>query len=124
MKPLFVFLGLALTAGVALFWQDVLAVFRGMTVLESMKFIVTFILHVAAGTIAAYVLYTLPEIVNPWLRALKKSRRNGHRKTAVKIPAPRMTTDQLLRAYIMAQMQKRSTKSEPVMPGEDIRIEF
>lgn len=117
---------LALIAGVMLFPDQVLAQFRGMTPLKAMKTIVTFILHVAVGTILAYAAYTLPEIVSPWLKALKR-RLNGKKYKSTDFQkvqkTPRMSTDALMRAYMLQQM---SGKSKPVdsAPRDDTRIDF
>ena len=47
--------------------------------LESLKQIVTFILHVAVATIAAYAAMTLPEFIKPWMRAFKVRQRQMRR---------------------------------------------
>lgn len=61
---------LLITAGL-LFFDQVLSIFQGMTVLQSMQMIVQFILHVAVATIAAYALYQVNELILPWWRAAK-----------------------------------------------------
>lgn len=116
---------LALIAGVMLFPDQVLAQFRGMTPLDAMKTIVTFILHVAVGTIAAYVAYTLPEIVSPWLKALKRnSKGKKHNSTDFQKvqKTPKMNTDALFRAYMLQQMSSKKTV-EPAR-NDEVRIDL
>ena len=109
-----------------MFYDQVLAIFAGMTVIDSLKFIVQFILHVAVGTIAAYVVYTLPEILKPWMRTMRKSRRGG-RGRGVKVAEVQKskgtTVDALLRAYVMSTMPKVK-KMPTVPPQDDIRLNF
>lgn len=61
---------LLITAGL-LFFDQVLSIFQGMTVLQSMQMIIQFILHVAVATIAAYAVYQVNELILPWWRAAK-----------------------------------------------------
>lgn len=65
--------------GVLLFFEQTLEYFNGMDPLEAVKTIFTFILHVTVGTILAYVVYTLPEIVTPWMRWMKRQKRQARR---------------------------------------------
>lgn len=131
MKQFFLVMsGLALLIGGVFFYDQILAIFKGMTVLESMQFIVTFILHVVVATICMYVLYTLPEIVGPWLKTLQQKRRALRRgrlphPTGRSPKMPRLTNDVVLRAMLMSQMQTKSTRSAPTAPSqEENRIEF
>lgn len=78
MKNFMIFLSVVLMIAVALFWRQVWGIFAGMSVLEAMNTIVTFILHVAVATIAAYAVMLIPEYVLPWLKALRW-KRSGRR---------------------------------------------
>lgn len=97
-------IGLVIVAvvGGALFGDQVLALFAGMTALEALRTIVTFILHVAVATIASWAAFTLPELLKPWRRALRKKRRLARRQpTQVAAPrAPRMNYAALLRLLL------------------------
>lgn len=131
MKKAFLILsGIALLIGVVFFYDQVLAIFKGMTVLEAMKFIVTFVLHVVVVTICMYTLYTLPEIVGPWLKTLRwkrrAARRNRSGQKVYKQHSPKLNTDQVLRAYAMQQLLPKQRRSEPTasQSQDDIRIEF
>lgn len=73
------FLALVGVAGAAIFWQDLAAYFMGMSPLEALKTIVTYLLHLAVGTVAAVVVFGLPKIVQPWMRYFKKHQRNKWR---------------------------------------------
>jgi hypothetical protein len=119
---------LALVAGAALFPNQIVAQFRGMSPLEAMKTIVTFVLHVAVATIAAYVMYTLPEILGPTIKMLKnKSARiqTGRQIDMQKTKTPRLNTDQMLRLYIAQQMNKGSRReSTPPASNDDIHLQF
>ena len=107
--------------GGLVFRDQVLALFAGMTVMESLAYITQFVLHVVVVTIAVYVATTLPELVKPWMKALKQKRH------AVKViqTAPKqkpMTAEQLMMAYLKSQLPKRP--NQPATPSDDARIEF
>lgn len=65
--------------GGLVFHDQVAGLFAGMTPLEALETIVTFVLHVAVTTIAAYVAYTLPEIAKPWVKTFRWKRRAERR---------------------------------------------
>ena len=101
MKQAITILSLIALAAAALFWQQVWSIFAGMTVLESLEMIVQFILHVAVGTIVVYGVATAPELIKPWMRALRQKRRAQRRGRVVAQATPamkprRLTVDQLL----------------------------
>ena len=77
MKVFYIFLGTVFAAGAALYWQEIAALFAGMTPVEILKQIASFALHVAWITILGFLATTLPKMVKPWLRALK---REGYHK--------------------------------------------
>jgi hypothetical protein len=78
-KEILLVLVLIALIGAALFYDQVWAFFRGMGPLEAIQMIWQFVLHVTVGTILAYVLYTLPEIVKPWLRVFRQKQRQARR---------------------------------------------
>ncbi len=130
-KGLMILSVIVLVIGAGIFGDQVSAIFHGMTPMESLKFIVTFILHVSVGTIAAYVAYTLPEIVKPWMRVLKRRRKadgrrrkaEGGRMKGTEVQRSRgLTTDALLRAYVMSTMPKANKAPPP--PQDEVHIEF
>lgn len=93
MKNYIIVLVLVLVVSVGLFWQDVFAIFVGMTPLQAMEQIVTFILHVAVATIAVYAVTTLPELIKPWLKTFKRQQRQARRgrlSVSAKVPKPRL----------------------------------
>lgn len=110
MKNAMIVLTVILLIAVVLFWRDVWSIFAGMSVLEAMNTIVTFILHVAVATIAAYAAMLIPEYIKPWMQALRwkqrqtrKARRHG-RMPEQTIKAPRMNTNAVLMALLRSQM--------------------
>lgn len=121
MKQYITILSLIALAAVALFWQQVWGIFAGMTVLESLDMIVTYILHVAIGTIAAVVLFGLPAIIMPWVRMFRKRQRAIRRgRLVVQAKEPvfkprRMTVEQLLGVLAPTQKIQKTT----VRPQED-----
>lgn len=121
MKQYITILSLIALAAVALFWQQVWGIFAGMTVLESLDMIVTYILHVAIGTIAAVVLFGLPAIIMPWVRMFRKRQRAIRRGRLVVQPKEpvfkprRMTVEQLLGVLAPNQKIQKTT----VQPQED-----
>jgi len=120
---------IALVVGAVFFGDQVLSTFRGMSPLEAMKFIVTFILHITAGTIAAYMLYNLPEIFGPFVKLLKggsSKRQMGRRTEAPKVQkTPRWSTDQMMRMFIDRELTKGSgRKTPPTAPQDDTQLRF
>ena len=83
MKHFITILSLIALAAAALFYKQVLAIFAGMSVMESLGMIVQFILHVAVGTIVVYGAATAPELIKPWMRALRQKQRAARRGRAV-----------------------------------------
>lgn len=80
-KEYLIFLIILLVIGAILFFDQVLALFQGMSVLEAMQKILTFILHVVVVTIISYVAFTIPNIVKPWLRMIRRQQRTTrHRR--------------------------------------------
>lgn len=127
MKQALTVLTLIVTIAAVLFWKQVLGVFAGMSVLEAMEFIVTFVLHVTVGTVAAYVIFGLPEIVKPWVRMFRQKRRAQRRgRNVVSGYAP---ADKAKRLSAMQLLQilapEKAIKREPVQPkNNDSTIQF
>jgi hypothetical protein len=130
MKTLYIFLGMAFIAGVLVFWREVLALFIGMTVIEILKQIVTFALHVAWVTILVYAMTTLPEMVKPWMRFLK---RKGYHKIRASRRTPVVMRTQKPESPSVRQLtavlaKQAGVKSSPaIMPRTEepeIRIGF
>ena len=123
MKPMMTALSLILAAAGVLFWKQVWGMFAGMTIMEAMEFIVTFILHVAVGTIAAYVVFGLPKIIKPWVRLFQWKQRNalrGRRRNIAQVKTPvvhprRMTVKEML--SLLAPEQ--SIRKAPTKPQQD-----
>jgi len=108
-----ILLVIVLVIGGIFFFDQVLAVFQGMSVLEAMQFIVQFVLHVAVVTILSYVAYTLPEIVKPWLKAFRSRRRRARRQPTQKqshtaTPKGRLTNAQIMQLLMMSQQSGRT----------------
>lgn len=110
MKNAVIVLAIILMIAAALFWRQVWGIFAGMTVLEAMNTIVTFILHVAVATIAAYAAMLIPEYIKPWMQALqwkqrqaRKARRHG-RMPEPTARAPRLNANSMLMSLLAKQM--------------------
>jgi len=131
MKKSFLILAVvAVVIGATLFYDQVLAIFHGMSALEAMQTIVTFVLHVMVVTILSYVAFTLPEIFKPWLQALRWKRRAVRRNRGAqkiqgeKQKASRLTTDQIVK-YLMAQTMSKPRRDVPAAsPQDDIHLNF
>jgi len=108
-KDFMILLVILSVVGALLFYDQVLAIFRGMSPLEALRTIVTFIMHVAVATIVSYVAYTLPDFVKPWLKALRSGPRRTRRHNNVKKirTSGRITNDQILKLLLSQQMQGR-----------------
>lgn len=111
---------LAMIGGLV-FYNQVVAIFAEMTPLEALNTIITFVLHVAVVTIAVWAVTTLPDLVKPWMRALKWKRKQAKRGgpstilrqrsgQALRTRTPRLTSDQMMKLYMMqflSQERKR-----------------
>ena len=119
-----------LVIGAVFFHDQVLAIFHGMTALEAMQTILTFVLHVVVVTILSYVAFTLPKIFKPWLQALRWKRHDARRnrlprnQQAHSPKGPRLTTDQLLRLYMMQSMNKPRRDVPTSQSQDDIHLDF
>lgn len=124
MKNFVILLGVIVVIAAALFWREVTGIFAGMSSLEAMRQIVTFILHVAVATILAYAVMTVPEFIKPWLRTFKFRQRQARRirgNTAVlsvkTLGTPKLNKDRMLIALVEQLMQKQTKGKE--RPAED-----
>lgn len=127
MKQYLTILALLALAAAALFWKQIWGIFAGMSVLESLDMIVTYILHVAVGTIAAVFLFGLPAIIMPWVRMFRKRQRAIRRgRMVVKTKEPvfkprRLTAEQLLN--MLAPNEKiQKTTIQPQEERVDLRL--
>lgn len=133
MKQIMVILTILLLIATALFYKQVWAIFAGMSVLEAMNTIVTFILHVAVATIAAYAVMLVPEYVKPWLKVFRWKQRQVRRGRTPQVetaPArsPRMNKDQAL-AWMVSQMAAKNNpapkrKTTGDNDEHNIRLDF
>lgn len=109
--------------GAALFGDQVIALFVGMSPLESLQVIVKFILHVAVATIVSYVALTAPELFKPWMRTLRRNRRTARRQPAqIRAPRePRMNYKALFHTMLNQQNapKPRLTQLPTVAPTQD-----
>jgi cytochrome c oxidase assembly factor CtaG len=119
MNNFVIVLGLIVVIAAALFWREVLGIFAGMSPLEAMKQIVTFILHVAVATIAAYAVMTVPEFIKPWIRTFRSRQRQARRGRgatavqSVKTPGlSKLSKDKMLIALTQQLMQKQAKGGE------------
>ena len=126
-KHILIIITFVLGIGAVLFADQVLAIFHGMSPLEAMRTIWTFVLHVAVTTILGYVVVGLPAIAKPWLRMFRQKRKATHRsmdvqKTATQ-RAPRINKDQVL-LWLASQMTKGKATTETRQPSDDIQIKL
>lgn len=130
MKNFIILASCILVIAAALFYDQVLAVFSGMTTLEALKFIATFILHVVTTTICGYIFIALPEIIKPWLRMHKKTSKAKTRlPLQIKTSKPkRMSTNQILQTLLAKQIgldTHRSNVTTTASPEEhQIKLDF
>jgi hypothetical protein len=126
-KHTLIIITFVLGIGAVLFADQLLAIFHGMSPLQAMQMIWTFVLHVAVTTIVGYVVVGLPAIVKPWLRMFLRKRKATHRgmdvqKTATQ-RAPRINKDQVL-LWMASQMTKGKATTETRQPSDDIQIKL
>ena len=114
----FIFCLMLLVIGAALvFYDQVLDVFRGMTVLESLRTIVQFVLHYTVATLATWALYMALEILEPvyklWRTVLRQKRRDQRRRRVVQqVKARRQAVNSLSR---IALPRTRGVQAQAMM---------
>ena len=126
-------------AGAAIFGQDILAIFRGMSPLEMLQTLITYLLHIAIGTVAAVVIFGLPKIVQPWTRTLRWKQRQERRgwrsgpnaqwqQTTPRIRMPRLNATLTLpsqkRPATFRQAQGTATRIPPAQDGGHLKIKW
>ncbi len=127
MKNFVILLSVIVVIAAALFWREVTGIFAGMSPLEAMRQIVTFILHVAVATILAYAAMTVPEFIKPWLRTFKFRQRQARRVHSSAVlrsvktqGAPKLNKDRMLIALVEQLMQKHTKgKERPAADRDD-----
>jgi hypothetical protein len=128
-KPLLIVLTFVAAIGGLVFYDQVLALFAGMTPLAALKLITDYVLHVAIVTILGMVIFGLPEIVKPWLGLLRRKRRALRRGAPMRTEpvqrAPRINKDQVLMwlASRMTQTTKTPTPSQ-TPPADDVQFKL
>jgi uncharacterized membrane protein len=129
-----ILIALILLISAALFYDQILAAFSGMSVIESLKFIVTFVLHVTVGTICAYVLFGLPKIIAPWVRMLRlkrkaarKTQRAQGRRQSQTTPQRAPTTSRVM-GYLLNQLgyveKKPTGQPRAQEPASHIKLDM
>lgn len=101
--------------GAAVFWEDVSALFAGMSPLEALERIVTFVLHVAVATLAMYAVTTIPHVVKPWLRTFRWKQRAARRGAGAihtaRLSSPKVNKDALLMAFLEREMSRKGGRN-------------
>ena len=122
-----IFLGIVGVIGAALFGDRIVALFAGMTPLDALRMIATFILHVAVATILSFAVFTAPDLLKPWTRALRRKRKSARRQPPpVATPrAPRVNNAALLRWMLTQQSQPKPKQLPMISSGDDqTRLNF
>lgn len=123
MKNLYIFAGGVLLVGALIFWRDVIALFAGMTPLESIQFIGNAMLHTAVVTICLWGATTLPELVKPWARMLRKAGRRRRKAVYQGVQVQRVKDSSLQRTLMAIAAKQAGVKEiRPSQPTEPQRI--
>lgn len=118
MKFFMTILTVILMAAAALFYEQIWALFSGMTVLEAMEMIVQFILHAVVATIVGYAAMTVPEFIKPWMKLHRRNQRAIRRgRQVVQVRAPvikqnKLTVEQLLRLLAPANKVTKTAEHQ------------
>lgn len=127
-KDFMIVLVIIVLIGAILFYDQILAIFQDMSPMEAMKFIVSFVLHVAVATIVSYIAYTLPEFVKPWMKMMRTNRRRGRRQpTQQKQPrqrSQRLTNAQILQLLTSLPAGRAKHTIQNTQPPEDTPLDF
>lgn len=132
-KQLLIVLVVVLVIGGLTFFDQVLAIFHGLTVLEALEMIMNYVLHVAVVTVVGFVVFGLPEVVKPWLQMYRQSvrskRRALRRRRGESMPSlpksPRVNKDHVLMwlASRMSQAEK-PRKTQAQQPADEPRFDL
>jgi len=135
-KDLLALCAVVLIVGAVLFYDQIINIFRGMSPLEAMQTIWTFVLHIAVGTIFAYVIFGLPEIVKPWLKTMRRRWKNGpnarwknNQQPQTNVRMPRLTAEQKF-LLLLAKMNNgqrppaQMNRTQRVEPPQESQIDF
>jgi len=126
-------LGFILIICAALFYDQILAKFNGMTLLESLRFIADYLIHATVVTICGLILIGLPEIIKPWARMFRQKqkserklqRADGRRQT---IPTPqRAPTTNRVMSYLLNQLgfvEKKPAGQPQVQEPSHIKLDM
>lgn len=130
MKHILIVLTFIGVIGGLVFSDQVLALFQGMTPLESLRMVWSFVLHSAVTTILGYAgLLAYREIVLPGLRVLRQKRKTARRGRIQPKPAapraPRMNKDAIL-YWLASQLPRRESKAttEAAPSPDEAQIRF
>lgn len=120
-SEIMIVLGLVLVVAAVLFWDQVMAIFAGMTPLEAMQTIVQYVLHVTVITIFGFLIFGLPEIARPWIKMLKRTPkrwRSGPNAKWEKTPRmPKLTAEQ--RTLLLLQQLQNGRMPRRSLPTND-----
>jgi len=119
-------IGIVLVIGTALFFDQVLALFAGLSPIEALRQIWTFVLHVTVGTICAYVAFGLPALIKPWMRMFRQKRRDLRRGRAGQavLRSPKLDVNRLLAQLYVKQQTGQSAKPTPRPLDDSIKLDF
>jgi hypothetical protein len=127
-KDFMIVLVIIVLIGAFLFHDQILARFQGMSPMEAMKFIVSFVIHVAVATIVSNIAYTLPEFVKPWMMMMRTNRRRVRRQpTQQKQPrqrSQRLTNEQILQLLTGLPAGRAKHTVPKTQPPDDTPLDF
>lgn len=125
MKHLLIVIGFVLAIGGLLFADQVAEIFSGMTPLEAMGLIWTFVLRAVVMALIGYAAVGLPSIVKPWMRMFKKQRRRREQIPATtRAPRmPRFSKDAAL-IWMMQKLAQRERGGQEPRQDETIRFDL
>jgi hypothetical protein len=118
MKIIFVIVFVSGIGGM-LFADQIAAVFRGLSPLESLRLIWTFVLHVTVTSVIGYAVVGASKVIQPWVRTMRKRRkalRRAPRVVGTAPRAPKVNKDQVL-MWMASQLQGRKRQDAPNQPS-------
>lgn len=107
----------------ALFWDDALAAVAGMTPLEVAEFLWMVTVKATVLAICAWLASTVPHVVGPWLKLVKRSQRrawrSGPNANWQKAPKmPKLTAEERM-MMMLYKMQQGTGRQQPTARIEE-----
>ena len=122
-------LAVILVVGAILFHEQVLAIFRGMSPLDAMQFIMKFVLHATVVTVLSYIVLSIPKMARPFFRMLRgrhrhRRERYTHQMKTARVKSPHISNEQIIQLLRQHGGRSRPEPIANIQPSHDEKLDF